>query len=184
MATLTRFGRSDVAYHLFHNETFPSWGFSIQHGATSIWERWDGWTPENGFQNPGMNSFAHYSFGAVGEWMFKTIAGIDTEEPGYKRILIRPRPGGRLRWARARYDSIRGPIATEWEIDDDTLELDVTIPVNTTATVYLPTQKVAQVKADGQPVFEAEDVRFVGTEAGNAVFKIASGRYQFTAPQP
>lgn len=184
MTTLTRFGQTDVAYHLFHNETFPSWGFSIQHGATSIWERWDGWTPEKGFQDPGMNSFAHYSFGAVAEWMFKTIAGIDTDGPGYKRILIRPRPGGRLRWAEARYDSIRGPIATAWERDGDTLKLDVSIPANTTATVYLPARDAAQVTEGGRAAPQAEGVRLVGMQDDNVVLEIGSGRYRFAAPMP
>ncbi len=98
---------------LFHSDAFPSWGFSIKHGATSIWERWDGWTPEKGFQDPGMNSFAHYSFGAVGEWMFKTIGGIDSDGPAYDHIVIHPQPGGHLTWAKTTYNSIHGPIATD-----------------------------------------------------------------------
>jgi len=72
----TGLGAGDVAYRLIHNDTFPSWGFSIKHGATSIWERWNGWTPETGFGDPGMNSFAHYSFGAVYQWMVENIGGI------------------------------------------------------------------------------------------------------------
>jgi alpha-L-rhamnosidase len=150
MGTLTRFGRTDVAYQLFHNEAFPSWGFSIRHGATSIWERWDGWTPENGFQDPGMNSFAHYSFGAVGEWMFKTIAGIDCDVPAYDHIVIHPRLGGSVTWVKATYDSIHGPIATAWRImpeprPNGELRLYVTIPANTTATVYVPTRDADSV---------------------------------------
>ena len=192
MATLTRFGQTDVAYNLFHNDTFPSWGFSIVHGATSIWERWDGWTPEKGFQTPGMNSFAHYSFGAVAEWMFKTIAGIDMESPAYKQIIIRPRPGGRLSWAKARYDSIRGPIATAWKVKVDheegrrteTMTLDVTIPANTTATVYLPTANAARIEEGGRSVMEAKAVKFVGTEDENAIFQIGSGKYKFVSPLP
>ena len=186
MATLTRFGRTDVAYHLFHNETFPSWGFSIEHGATSIWERWDGWTPEKGFQDPGMNSFAHYSFGAVCEWMFKTIAGIDTKGPAYEHIIIHPRPGGRLTWARARYDSIRGPIATAWEIAQDgaTFKLDVTIPANTQATVYIPTANVGRIRESKKPVSQSETLRLVGVADDNAIFEVGSGRYRFTSPWP
>jgi len=192
MATLTRFGRSDVAYNLFHNDSFPSWGFSIAHGATSIWERWDGWTPENGFQDPGMNSFAHYSFGAVCEWMFRTIAGIDTDGPAYKRIIIRPRPEGKLAWAKTSYHSIRGQIATDWKIkirDDDghrkeILTLNVTIPANTTATVYVPTTNAANVKEGGRTAMAAESVRFIGTEGDNAVFEVGSGNYRFTTQLP
>jgi alpha-L-rhamnosidase len=192
MTTLTRFGKTDVAYNLFHNDTFPSWGFSIVHGATSIWERWDGWTPEKGFQTPGMNSFAHYSFGAVGEWMFKTIAGIDMERPAYKQIVIRPRPGGRLSWAKAHYDSIRGPVATAWKVKvnheegrrTETMTLDVTIPANTTATVYLPTTSAAAIEEGGKSAMEAKSVTFVGTEDQNAIFQIGSGTYKFVSPLP
>ena len=84
MLVLSQIGRPDVAYRLLHNDTFPSWGFSIKQGATSIWERWDGWTPEKGFQDPGMNSFAHYSFGAVYQWMVENIGGIRSAAPSYK----------------------------------------------------------------------------------------------------
>ena len=192
MATLTRYGRTDVAYNLFHNDTFPSWGFSIAHGATSIWERWDGWTPENGFQDPGMNSFAHYSFGAVCEWMFRTVAGIDTKGPAYKHILIRPRPDGKLAWAKTRYDSIRGPIATDWKIKardeagqrKEMLTLKVTIPANTTATVYIPTVNAATIEEGGRSVMSADSVRFIGTDGDNAIFEVGSGNYKFTTQLP
>ncbi len=205
MATLTRFGQTNVAYALFHNDTFPSWGFSIEHGATSIWERWDGWTPEKGFQDPGMNSFAHYSFGAVAEWMFKTIGGIDTDGPSYKHIIIRPRPDGRLSWAKTSYDSIRGPIATSWKIAQarerggwdlsrhpllgggrafKQLTLEVTIPANTKATVYIPTADAAGIAEGGRPVMEATGVLFVGTEGDNAKFEIGSGTYKFKSELP
>lgn len=192
MATLTRFGKTDVAYNLFHNDTFPSWGFSIAHGATSIWERWDGWTPEKGFQDPGMNSFAHYSFGAVCEWMFKTIAGIDTDGPAYQRIIIRPQPDGKLAWAKTRYDSIRGKIATDWKIKvqhdqgrrKEMLTLNVTIPANTTATVYVPTTNAAKIKEAGRSAMATEGVRFIGTEGNSAVFEVGSGNYKFTTQLP
>jgi len=184
MATLTRIGRTDVAYHLFHNETFPSWGFSIQHGATSIWERWDGWTPEKGFQDPGMNSFAHYSFGAVAEWMFRTIAGIDTDGPAYRRIIIRPQPGGRLCWAKASYDSIQGKIATAWALEGDTLKLNVTIPANTAATVYIPAKDATRVMEGRKPAPQAEGVRLVGMQDGNVVLEVGSGQYRFTSQMP
>jgi len=205
MATLTRFGQTNVAFALFHNKTFPSWGFSIEHGATSIWERWDGWTPEKGFQDPGMNSFAHYSFGAVGEWMFKTIGGIDTDGPAYKRIVIRPRPDGRLAWAKTSYDSIRGEIATSWKIRKASdrggwdlsrhpllgrgkgitqLSLDVTIPANTTAIVYIPTADAAGITEGGRSAMDSPGVQFVGTDGDNAMFEVGSGRYSFKSEMP
>jgi alpha-L-rhamnosidase len=184
MGTLNAIGRTDVAYHLFHNKTFPSWGFSIQHGATSIWERWDGWTPEKGFQDPGMNSFAHYSFGAVCEWMFRTIGGIDTDGPAYKRIVIRPQPGGRLSWARTSYDSIQGRIATAWKLDGDKLRLDITIPANTTATVHIPAANPASILESGKPAPQAEGVRLIGKQDDVVLFEIGSGTYHFTSQMP
>ncbi|MDP2982998.1 MAG: family 78 glycoside hydrolase catalytic domain [Candidatus Latescibacter sp.] len=113
---LTRMGYPDVAYRLLNNDTFPSWGYSIKQGATTIWERWDGWTEDKGFQDPGMNSFNHYSLGSVGEWLYSSVAGIDLdpEKPGFKHIIIRPVPGGGLTYARARYQSIHGLIQSSW----------------------------------------------------------------------
>jgi alpha-L-rhamnosidase len=189
MGTLTRCGQTDVAYQLFHSDVFPSWGFSIKHGATSIWERWDGWTPENGFQDPGMNSFAHYSFGAVGEWMFKTIAGIDSDSPAYDHILVHPRPGGRVTWVKAMYDSIRGPIATAWRIlpeprPNGEFRLYVTIPANTTATVYVPTRDADSVMEGRKHAAQAQGVRFIGMRYNNAVYEIGSGTYHFVSPLP
>ena len=139
----------ETAYRVFLQDTFPSWLFSVKHGATTIWERWDGWTPEKGFQDPGMNSFNHYSLGSCGEWMFDTVAGIglDPTQPGFKHILIRPRPGGDLTHAEASYDSIRGRIISEWKCDGDKLTLDVTIPPNTSATVHLPGQKPVEIQS-------------------------------------
>jgi len=179
MTVLTDIGRPDVAYRLFHNDTFPSWGFSIRHGATSIWERWDGWTPEKGFQNPKMNSFCHYSFGAVCEWMFKTVGGIDTDGPGYKRIIIRPRPGGKLTYAKTSYKSIHGKIATHWRRSGNTLKLDITIPANTTATVYMPARDARSVRESGRPAAESQAVQFLHIKEGCAVFAVGSGRYRF-----
>ena len=117
MLVLVKIGRLDVAYRLMMNDTFPSWGFSVKHGATSIWERWDGWTPEHGFQNPGMNSFAHYAFGAVYRWMVENIGGIRNDGPAYKRILIAPQPGGGLTWAKVGYRSIQGQIESDWKLE-------------------------------------------------------------------
>ena len=103
---------------LFHNDTFPSWGFSIRHGATSIWERWDGWTPENGFQDPGMNSFNHYAYGAIGDWMYRVSAGIEARSPGYKDILIQPHVTEKLNYSKASFESSYGTISSGWERKD------------------------------------------------------------------
>jgi alpha-L-rhamnosidase len=134
---LTEAGYADVAYRLLLNETFPSWGYSIRHGATTIWERWDGWTEEHGFQTPMMNSFNHYSLGSVGQWLYEYVAGIRAATPGYGQVLIAPEPGP-LEWARATYRSVRGPITSAWRQDGDVFQLDVEIPANVTATIVLP----------------------------------------------
>jgi len=107
---LERFGYLDVAYQLLEQEAFPSWLFPVTQGATTIWERWDGWTPEHGFQTASMNSFNHYAYGAVGAWMVRTVAGLelDPEAPGYRHVIFRPRPGGTIRSARAGLDVAGG----------------------------------------------------------------------------
>ena len=179
MLVLSKIGRDDVAYRLLHNDTFPSWGFSIKQGATSIWERWDGWTPEKGFQDPGMNSFAHYSFGAVYQWMVENIGGIRSDGPAYKHIVIAPQPGGRLTHAETSYQSIRGEIATSWIKEDETLSLIVTIPANTTATVFLPASGPEAITESGHALDQAEGVKVESTLAGRTVLKVGSGRYSF-----
>ena len=184
MLVLSKIGRNDVAYRLLHNDTFPSWGFSIKHGATSIWERWDGWTPERGFQDPGMNSFAHYSFGAVYQWIAENIGGIRTDGPAYKRIVIGPQPGGRLAWAKVGYRSIRGQIESDWKLDGGRLLLDVTIPANTTATVLVPATKVSDVTESGKAVQQAEGVKFLRMDGARAVLAVESGTYHFASLSP
>ncbi len=171
--TLTTIGRSDIAYRLLLNDTYPSWGYEIRHGATTIWERWDGWTEEKGFQDPGMNSFNHYAFGSIGEWMYQTVAGIDLdpEAPGYEKIVIRPQPGGGLTWARSSFDSMRGRIESGWKIHDGAFELRVTVPANTTARVYVP--------GSGAACGDTVNSRAVGTEGGATLFEVSGGRYVF-----
>jgi alpha-L-rhamnosidase len=183
MPTLTEIGRNDLAYRLLTNDTFPSWGYSIKNGATTIWERWNGWTEENGFYEPGMNSFNHYSFGAVGQWLFSVVAGIDTEEPGFKKIIIKPQPGADITWAKGDYNSINGPISSHWQIKDDTFALDVTIPANTTAKVYIPAGSVEEVTESGKTIDKAQGVKFIKTEGDLVVLAIDSGSYHFVAKQ-
>jgi alpha-L-rhamnosidase len=183
MLVLRKIGRTDVAYRLLHNKTYPSWGFEVENGATTIWERWDGWTTQKGFQDPGMNSFAHYAFGAVTQWMFETIGGIRALEPGFAKILIRPEPGGELTSARTSYDSIRGPITTEWKLAGARLELDVRVPPNTTAEIHVPTRAAASVTESGRPARSSPGVSFVRADADEAVYAVGSGRYAFACDQ-
>jgi len=179
MLVLSKIGREDVAYRLLHNETYPSWGFSIAHGATSIWERWNGWTPEQGFMDPGMNSFAHYSFGAVGQWLFENVGGIAPLEPGYRSFEIAPRPDGRLTWADVSYESVRGPIRSHWLDDPATFALEVTVPPNTSATIRVPFGERGVVTEGGKPVDEAEGITASTCEDGAACFAVGSGYYSF-----
>ncbi len=183
LPVLTQAGKIDAAYRLLMQDTFPSWLFSVKHGATTIWERWDGWTPEHGFQNPGMNSFNHYALGSSGQWLFDTVAGIglDPDQPGYKHIIVHPRVGGGLTWARASLRSVHGPIESSWKLKDGALSLDVTVPTNTTATVYVPAADGAAVHESGRLATEAEGVKFVRAEHGEAMFEVQSGSYRFTS---
>ena len=184
LPTLTEIGRNDVAYRLLNNDTFPSWGYSIKQGATTIWERWDGWTAEKGFQDPGMNSFNHYAFGSVGQWLFRTVGGIDTDGAGFKSIVIRPQPGGGLTLARTAYNSSHGLIVSDWKIDGDKFTLNVSIPVNTAAAVYVPAQSTDSVTEDGKPVIQAPGVEFLRSEDKTAVYRVGSGQYKFVSVMP
>lgn len=184
LPALTAAGQNDVAYRLLLNETYPSWLFQVKLGATTMWERWDGWTPEKGFQDPGMNSFNHYAFGSVGEWLYATAAGIESDGPGFRKIIIRPRPGPGLTWVNSRYDSINGRIVSEWKIEGDRLLMRVQIPLNTTARVHVPTSDPAGVSEGGKPAGQAEGVKRLASEAGAEVFEIGAGTYEFAADKP
>jgi alpha-L-rhamnosidase len=151
MQELVNFGRTDIAYRLLESSRFPSWLYPIKNGATTVWERWDAWVPGRGFQSAGMNSFDHFAFGSVGEWMFRHVLGInpDIEHPGYEHFTIHPRPGGSLTWAKGSYNSIRGEIATSWKIENKHFVLDVKIPANSTATLILPDNKKVKLGSGG-----------------------------------
>jgi alpha-L-rhamnosidase len=185
MLELTRYGYHDLAWQLLTNRTFPSWGYMIENGATTIWERWDGYVKGRGFQDPGMNSFNHWAFGAVGEWMFRNLAGINPDErnPGYKHFIIQPRPTPGLAWVKAGYDSIRGRIESQWSRDGNTLTLEVRIPPNTTATVYVPASEVSSVREGRRRADREPGVRFTAIRDGAAVFELGSGLYRFTATE-
>jgi len=133
-------GHLDVAYRLLEQESFPSWLFPVKNGATTIWERWDGWTPDKGFQDKGMNSFNHYAYGAVGAWMYRTVAGLelDPAEPGYRHIVFRPRPGGSITWAEAKLPTAHGECAIRWELKEKALHVVLAIPEGCHATFQPP----------------------------------------------
>ena len=126
-----------------------------------------------------MNSFNHYSLGAVGEWMFRSLLGIETDGAGFKKILMKPELGDGITWAKGHYDSIRGRIGSDWKIEDSAFDWKIEIPANTTATVYVPTKDATSVTESGKPATEAEGVKFLRMENGRAVFEIGSGNYEF-----
>ena len=132
-------GAADYAYRLLLNESYPSWGFSIAQGATTIWERWDGWTPERGFQSANMNSFNHYAYGSVGEWLYARMAGIDwdAQAPGFGRVRLRPLFDAQIGHVAARYDAPTGRIESAWQMTGDTVTWQVTLPPNVTGTADL-----------------------------------------------
>lgn len=172
-------GRDDVAYKLLLQESYPSWLFQVKQGATTMWERWDGWTPERGFQTIEMNSFNHYAFGAVAEYLYSGVGGIAADSPGYKTIRIRPIIRDGLTWAKTGFDSMYGRIATSWKKEQGRLSLEVTVPANTSATVYVPALDEASVRESGKPISRALGVRFLRMEKGDAVFAVEPGTYRF-----
>ena len=183
--TLTRFGELDLAYQLLNNEDYPSWLYPVKHGATTIWERWDGWTEAKGFQDPGMNSFNHYAYGAIGQWLYATVAGIDIDpdQPGYKRILIQPLPGGGLTWARGQLDSMYGRISSHWIIENDIFRLKVTIPPNTTARMRISNPGGKPVREGNVPLERADGVRNIRHDRDATICEVAAGSYVFSVPR-
>lgn len=191
LPVLSANGQNDLAVFLLQSREFPSWGYEIANGATTIWERWDSYTKEDAFgrHNAAMNSFSHYAFGAVCEWMFADLAGIRRDGPGFKRIRIDPSPPSpnsntmhdAISWVDASYDSIRGPIKSHWRIVNGMFNLDVQIPANTTATVSILTTDVDSIRESGQRIADHPQVKFIRTEGNRALLDVASGAYQFTA---
>jgi alpha-L-rhamnosidase len=182
--TLSDAGHLDVAYALLTQQTYPSWLYPVTRGATTIWERWDGIRPDGSMQDPGMNSFNHYAYGAIGAWLYSVVAGIDLDlsEPGYKHVLIQPRPGGGLTRASASLHSMHGEIASSWSIDAGVFSLNVRVPPNTHASIRLPRARQDQVREGGQAVAQAGGVRSVRSDGDTVVVEVGSGRYTFTSP--
>jgi alpha-L-rhamnosidase len=152
---LDRFGHTDLAYQVLFKETYPSWFYSIHQGATTMWERWNSYSHADGFGNAGMNSFNHYSYGAIGQWMHERIAGLapDPAQPGYKHFFIQPAPGGPLTSARAELMTPYGKASSAWILENRTLKLEAIVPPNTTATLVLPGKAATELHS-GRHVFQ------------------------------
>ena len=177
MRTLTENGRSDLAYEIATEPTYPGWGYMVSKGATTVWELWNGDTAE-----PSMNSGNHVmQIGDLAVWMYEYLAGIrpDPANPGFRHILIRPYPAGDLTFVKASHQSMYGKIATSWKRDGTAFTLAVSIPPNTTATVWMPTKDAASVTESGRPAASAPGVKFLRTENDSALFEIESGDYAF-----
>jgi alpha-L-rhamnosidase len=184
MLELTQHGHHETAWLLLTNRTFPSWQYMIENGATTIWERWDGYVRGRGFQDPGLNSFNHWALGAVGEWVWRHIAGINPDEsaPGYKHFVVHPRPCPGLTWAKASYRSIHGKIVSEWRLEKGAFQLKVRVPPNTTATVFIPTTDPGSVIESGHAAGAAKGVKLLPTsEPGVVRCEVVPGTYLFTA---
>ena len=164
---LTSTGHLDTAYALLNQKTWPSWLYAVTKGATTIWERWDGWTEENGYQDPGMNSFNHYAYGAIGDWLYRTVAGIDADplDPGYHHIIMAPQPGGGLSHISAKLETLYGTVKSSWSVGNGAFTWEVEVPPNTHATIYIPGTNAKH----NELVIE------------NGTLEVGSGRYLFTS---
>jgi alpha-L-rhamnosidase len=183
---LSRFGHADVAYGLLLQDTYPSWLYPVKMGATTIWERWDGIRPDGTLETPTMNSYNHYAYGAIGDWMYRVAAGIDTKEdaPGYKQIVIKPTIGGNLSNVTADYETNYGKVSSHWKLDGTNLLLDVEIPANTTATVYIPGNSSSAITEGGKTIANAPGIKAGDAADGYVAVNVGSGVYHFSAVKP
>ncbi|MEQ8415665.1 MAG: family 78 glycoside hydrolase catalytic domain [Imperialibacter sp.] len=183
---LSENGRSDLAYKLLQQTSYPSWLYSVVNGATTIWERLNSYTVEDGFGgNNSMNSFNHYSFGAVGAWMYNYSLGIqrDPDSPAFKHFVLQPTPDptGQMTWAKGYYDSMYGRIESSWKVEGNRLTYATTVPPNTSATLYLPASSIKDISEGGKPVAKSKGVAFVRFDNGKAVYELQPGSYEFVS---
>ncbi len=175
LPALSRSGHHDISGVLIRQHEFPSWGYEVDNGATTIWERWNSYIKGQGVHEPAMNSFSHYAFGAVCEWMMSELAGIDRAAPGFDRVRLAPRPTGGITYAAASTLTRHGRLACSWRVEDGKIHVEVTVPPNTTADVILPVK--GSVTESGRDAASAEGV----LEANGNRFVTGSGTYRFSA---
>ena len=173
--TLSAIGRDDLAFMLLNRKEYPSWLYPVTQGATTIWERWDGQKPDGSFQDVGMNSFNHYAYGAIGQWLYSHVAGIKLDEnnPGYKHFWLAPHPGGGLNNVNVGFESMYGMISSAWNVENNVMNYEVQVPANTTATVVLPAAKLENVEMDEGLKSGAKQID------DNVEVKLGSGKYNF-----
>jgi alpha-L-rhamnosidase len=182
MLELSNSGHSDVAYRLLLQNTYPSWGYMIEHGATTMWERWNG---DQMMGDPSMNSYNHYAYGAVAEWLYRYAAGIDElgEDPGFHRIVLHPQFDSTLGEVKATYDSSYGPITSNWKVDGNSIKWDVVIPPNTTSLIYLPGGVAMRILEGGKDIRQSAGVSLVLKDGHNAIYLADAGSYTFTVEE-
>lgn len=179
---LSEYGYFDEAFMLLNRKTYPSWLYPITKGATTIWERWDGIKPDGTFQDKGMNSFNHYAYGAIGEWLYRYVAGIeiDPRRPGYQHSIIQPHAGGGLTFAKASHESLYGTVASGWELKDGRMNVAVEIPANTSATIILPDAVLEKTGEGGRPLSQGDGIRSFLQKGGAVIVEVGSGKYKFS----
>ena len=179
---LTESGNIDEAYFLLNRKQYPSWLYPVTAGATTIWERWDAQRPDGSFQDTGMNSFNHYAYGAIGEWLYTVVAGIniDANQPGYKNIIFKPQPGGGLTHAKATVETVYGKVASAWRIKDNEFIYTIEVPANTTALVILPQADEQSVRSGKNVLKDLKTVKSVSKVGNDVQFAVGTGIYEFS----
>jgi alpha-L-rhamnosidase len=181
---LSKYGYHELATKLLLRQQYPSWLYPVTMGATTIWERWDGMKPDSTFQNPGMNSFNHYAYGAIGDWLYRVVAGIDTDPsaPGYRNIIIKPHPIKELGNVKASLQTPYGRVVTDWQAVEGVAHLKVTVPPNTTAQIILPAEDPAKVLEGGKPIASVYPIHVVKRDKKHTIIHTGSGSYTFSFP--
>jgi alpha-L-rhamnosidase len=183
---LTRFGKDNVAYRLLLQDTYPSWLYPVKMGATTIWERWDGIRPDKTFEAASMNSFNHYSYGAIGDWMYRVMAGLDTytDGPGYKHIKIMPHPGSTFTQATAALQTYYGSVSSGWEVKDGKTYYSIEIPANTKADIFLPAKQADDITEEEKPLASDKSLSVGQYQDGYIGISVGSGIYHFAVTNP
>ncbi|NWJ49812.1 MAG: family 78 glycoside hydrolase catalytic domain [Bacteroidetes bacterium] len=177
---LSQFGYDDVAYKLLLQETYPSWLYPVKSGATTIWERWDGQKPDGTFQSTVMNSFNHYAYGAIGDWLYRVVAGLQEDAPGYKAIIVKPHLGGDLTHVAAELMTPYGKAVSSWKLENEKLIMVVEIPPNTSATIYIPSKSADLIQESGKALSSVKEIDIIGQKGDYIIVKTGSGKYSFS----
>lgn len=176
---LTQTGYNDLAYSLLLRRQYPGWLYPVTMGATTIWERWNSMMPDRTIPNNGMNSFNHYSYGAIGDWLYRDAVGLHETSPGFKTMAVKPHTGGGFTEMKAEHNTPYGRAAAAWYDKDGVFALEVTVPVNTTAEIYVPSPSADKVTLDGAPVADSRDASLDGYADGYTKVRVGSGTYRF-----